>query len=119
MNKIELVQGDFSPIFKFQRKDSEGNVITTLPKKMWITFKLSCSCKDALFQKKLEDNSITYSEEDNYYRFQLTSDDTCELRDGVYGFDIAIINENGEKKTLLNDGELILEHHYTKKCNEV
>lgn len=119
MNKIELVQGDTSPIYKFQRQDENNNVIKTLPNKMWITFKSSCSCDTALFQKKLEDNSITYSEEDNYYRFQLTSDDTCKLRDGVYGFDIAIINEAGEKKTLLNDGELVIVHHYTKKCNEV
>ena len=33
--------------------------------------------------------------------------------------DIAIINEDGEKKTLFNDGELEVVKHYTKKCNEV
>lgn len=119
MKRIELIQGDTSPIYKFQRKDSNGNVITTLPQKMWITFKSDCSCKDCLFQKKLEDNSITYSNEDNYYRFKLKSDDTCKLNYGTYGFDIAILNENNEKKTLLNDGELVIVKHYTKKCNEV
>lgn len=115
-NKIEIVQGDTSPVFKFQRKYDDGAVITTQPQKMWITFKKSCSCDESLFQKTLEDG-ITF--EDNYYKFQLNSHDTCHLAYGTYGFDIAIINEAGEKKTLLNNGELEIVKHYTKKCNEV
>lgn len=115
-NKIEIVQGDTSPIYKFQRKYDDGTVITTQPNKMWITFKRSCSCDECLFQKTLEDG-ITF--EDGYYKFQLVSDDTCHLAYGTYGFDIAIINEAGEKKTLLNNGELEIVKHYTKKCNEV
>lgn len=116
MNKIELIQGDTSPVYKFQRKNEDGTVITTQPKKMWITFKRSCSCDDALFQKTLEDG-IKF--EDNYYKFQFLPEDTCQLQYATYGFDIAIINEAGEKKTLLNDGELEIVRHYTKKCNEV
>lgn len=116
MNKIEIVQGDTSPIYKFQRKSLDNIVITTKPKKMWITFKRSCSCEECLFQKTLE-KGITF--ENNYYKFQLLSDDTCDLKYGTYGFDIAIINENGEKKTLLNNGVLEVVKHYTKKCNEV
>lgn len=116
MNKIELVQGDTSPIYKFQRKYKDGTVITTQPKKMWITFKRSFRCDESLFQKTLE-NGIKL--EDGYYKFQLLSEDTCDLNYGTYGFDIAIINENDEKKTLLNDGELEIVKHYTKKCNEV
>ena len=115
-NKIEIVQGDTSPIYKFQRKYEDGSVITTLPQKMWITFKRSCSCDGALFQKTLEDGIIF---EDNYYKFQLLPNDTCHQPYGSYGFDIAIINEKGEKKTLLNNGELEIVKHYTKKCNEV
>lgn len=119
MGKIVLVQGDTSEIYKFQRKYGDGRVITTLPKKMWITFKKSCSCDEALFQKTLENGGIKYDETDNYYRFLLESDDTCKLAYGTYGFDIAILNEIGEKKTLLKDGELEIVKHYTKKCNEV
>lgn len=115
-NKIELVQGDTSPVYKFQRKNDDGTIITTLPQKMWITFKRSCSCEDALFQKTLEDG-ITFDGE--FYKFQLKPEDTCHLPYGTYGFDIAIINEAGEKKTLLNNGELEIVKHYTKKCNEV
>ena len=115
-NKIELVQGDTSPIYKFQRKNEDGTIITTLPKKMWITFKRSCSCDDCLFQKTLDDG-ITFDGE--YYKFKIMPDETHELSYGAYGFDIAIINEAGEKRTLLNDGELEIVKHYTKKCNEV
>jgi hypothetical protein len=116
---IELVQGDVSKVFKFQRKLEDGEVITTIPQKMWITFKRSCSCESCLFQKKLEDETIKYSSEDNYYRFQILSEDTCDLSYGKYGFDIAIIDEAGNKRTLLNDGVLEIVKHYTKKCNEV
>jgi len=115
-NKIEIVQGDTSPIYKFQRKYDDGTVITTQPKKMWITFKKSCSCDECLFQKTLE-NGITFDGE--YYKFQIMPDDTCHLAYGTYGFDIAILNEKDEKKTLLNNGELEIVKHYTKKCNEV
>ncbi len=118
MNEIELVQGDTSSVFKFQRKDADGNVITTLPKKMWITFKLHPSSEKTLFQKTL-DNGIEYSEEDNYYRFQIKSEDTLNAPYGVYGFDIAILNEAGDKKTLFNNGVLKIVEHYTHKENEV
>lgn len=118
MHKICLVQGDTSPVFKFQRKDAENNVIKTLPSKMWITFKIDSQRKKALFQKTL-DNGIEYSETDNYYRFQILPDDTAELCYGKYGFDIAILNENGEKRTLLNKGVLTILEHYTKQHNEV
>lgn len=116
--KIELVQGDTSCIYKFQRKGKDETVITTKPKKMWITFKDTCICDDSIFQKTLE-NGITYNEEDNYYRFQILPEDTYNLPYGTYGFDIAIINEDGEKKTLLKKGTLEIVEHYTHKCNEV
>ena len=118
MNEIELVQGDASSIFKFQRKDAEGNVINTLPQKMWITFKLHPGSEKSLFQKTLE-SGIKYSEEDNYYRFQIMSEDTKDAPYGVYGFDIAILNEVGEKKTLFNNGVLKIVEHYTHKQDEV
>lgn len=118
MYEIKIVQGDSSPVFKFQRKDASDNVITTLPKKMWVTFKTDTNTENALFQKSLG-NGIEYSEADNYYRFSLQPDDTANICCGNYGFDIAIIDENGNKITLLNDGVLKIVSHYTRKCNEV
>ena len=117
IKEIELIQGDTSPVYKFQRTNQDG-VIKSKAKKMWITFKGEYSCKDALFQKTLE-NGIEYNESDNYYRFKILSKDTCDLPYGKYGFDIAIINENDEKKTLLSNGVLNIVEHYTHKCNEV
>lgn len=114
---IELIRGDTSDIYKFQRINADG-VIETKATKMWITFKRTTECKDALFQKTLE-NGISFSEEDYYYRFKLASDDTCNLEYGNYGFDIKIINESGETKTLLNHGVLRLVTNYTHKENEV
>lgn len=115
--EIELVQGDVSKIYKFQRKDKSG-VITTRPQKMWITIKQNSSCDECLFQKTL-DNGIEFDAETNYYKFQFLSDDTCNLPYGEYGFDIAILNEKGQKKTLLKDGVLKIVKHYTHKSNEV
>ena len=116
--RIEIVQGDTSKVYKFQRKNIDEEVITLKPQKMWVTFKKTCNCKECLFQKTLE-NGITYNEEDNYYRFQILSEDTADLPYGTYGFDIAILNELGEKKTLLSDGVLVITEHYTKKADEV
>lgn len=116
--EINLVQGDTSKIYKFQRKKIDSGLIKTLPQKMWITFKRNSNEEKAIFQKTLE-NGITYNEEDNYYRFQILSNETAKLPIGTYGFDIAILNEEGEKKTLLQNGVLNLLDHYTKKNNEV
>lgn len=118
MEKIELIRGDTSDVYKFQRIDSKGNAITTKPQKMWITFKERAESKVVSFQKTL-DNGISFSEEDYYYRFKIESKDTSELACGKYGFDIAIINETGEKKTLLNNGILELIEHYTHIEDEV
>lgn len=118
MYEIELIHGDTSPVFKFQRKNNTGEVITTLPQKMWITFKKDSKSEKALIQKTLADG-ITYSDVDNYYRFRLLPEDTVDLCYGTYGFDVAIINESGEKLTLLNNGVLKLVDHYTTKNNEV
>lgn len=114
---IEIIRGDTSPIYKFQRKNESG-VISTKPKKMWITFKKDCCDSECVFQKTLGDG-ITFSEADKCYRFRITPEDTCQLRYGTYGFDIAIIDESGEKRTLLNNGRLEIVEHYTHKCNEV
>ena len=116
--KINVVKGDVSDTYRFKRTYDDGTVIKTSPEKMWITFKKGTWCDEALFQKTLE-KGIKYSEEDNYYRFRLESEDTCDLDYGTYYFDIAIINELGEKKTLKNDCELEIGKHCTEKNNEV
>ena len=85
---------------------------------MWLTVKNDHKNDKALFQKSL-DAGITYDESDYFYRFSIQPNDTANLCYGTYGFDIAILDENGNKITLLNDGVLEILPHYTKKCNEV
>lgn len=116
--KIELIQGDASVIYKFQRRNIEGQAIETKCEKMWFTVKKSPIDDEPVIQKTL-DNGITFNEEDFYYRFQIAGSDTEKLPIREYGFDIAIINEAGEKKTILNNGKLNIVDHYTKKENEV
>ena len=117
--RINVVKGDVSDVYRFKRTLSDDVVIKTLPQKMWITFKDNTWQKKELFQKTLENGEIEYSEEDNYYRFRIKSEDTNNLDYGTYCFDIAIRNEEGEKKTLLKNGELEVEEHCTDKENEV
>lgn len=115
---IELVQGDVSKVYKFCRRNADGEIIQTVPQKMWLTCKDSYSSKEVVFQKTLE-KGIDFSEEDHYYRFQIESEESENLECKDYGFEIAILNEIGEKKTLLEDGRLKIRNHYTKKENEV
>ncbi len=116
---IELTRGDTSEVYMFKRTDENDKVITTKAKKVWVTFKTSNECDKALFQKTLENGGVTFSEEDYYYRFRLEAEDTCHLMCGDYVFDIAIINELGEKKTLKKDCVLTLTGNCTHKKNEV
>ena len=117
--KIKLVQGDTSKVYKFQRTYEDGTPIKTLPKKMWLTVKENCYTDDCVLQKTLENGGIKFNEDDKYYRFRFESDETCDLPYGTYGFDIAILNENDEKITLYENGELKISEHFTKKVNEV
>lgn len=116
--KIELIQGDASVIYKFQRKNLEGQAIETKCEKMWFTVKKSTIDDEPVIQKTLDDG-ITFDSNDFFYRFQIDEEDSEKLQIREYGFDIAIINEAGEKKTILNNGILKILDHYTKKENEV
>ena len=51
---MQIIRGD-NDIFKFQRKDQDGNVITQKPDKMYLTVKESIYQEKALIQKTLED----------------------------------------------------------------
>lgn len=119
MVMIELVKGDDSEDYSFQRKNANDEIIKTLPQKMWITFKQDTDDDaEVLIQKTLEDG-ITFNEETSTYSFYITSEESYSLDYGFYGFDIAIRNERGRKRTLKNDGVLRITDHYTDKENEV
>lgn len=115
---MEITRGDNKP-FKFKRtRKSDKSVITELPKKMYITFKENSKTKVALFQKKLSDKSIIYSEEDNYYRFEILPEDTENLEYTTCYFDIEIITKDDKTRTI-SKGYLEITEEYTHKENEV
>ena len=115
---MEITRGDYKP-FKFKRtRKSDGSVITDLPKEIYATFKINSHIEESLFQKKLSDNSITYSKEDNYYRFALLPEDTNNLSYDTYYFDIEVLIEDNKPRTILKD-VLEVTEEYTHKVNEV
>lgn len=114
---IEIIQGDASPIFKFQRKNLNGEVIKTKAKNAYFTVKDNFYSKELVFQKRLDDKTITFDEKDSFYKFQIQSEDTEKLPYKKLMFDIAIKNERGEKKTL-KKGVLKILEHTTFKENE-
>ncbi len=115
---MEITRGDNKP-FKFKRtRKSDKSVITELPKEMYITFKRNAGTNVALFQKRLNDESIKYSDEDNYYRFEILPEDTENLGYTTCYFDIEIITKDNKTRTI-HKGELEITREYTHKENEV
>lgn len=119
---ITIIRGDTSPVYKFCLKyktgEKKGEVITEPVKEVYFTVKRDCCDSDVVIQKKLSDGSITFNSDDCYYRFQISSDDTCSLKYGEYGFDIAIKDNENNKYTPLNAGKLVIQKHFTHKQNE-
>ena len=88
---IKLVRGD-TLAFKFQRKDAEGQVITTQSEKMWFTVKLDTYSKDKIIQKTL-DSGIMYDDTDNSYHIIIQHNDTKDLFYMDYVYDIQVEND--------------------------
>ena len=115
---MEITRGDYKS-FKFKRtRKKDKSVIADRPSEMYITFKIDAHEEEALFQKRLGDGSITYSEEDNYYRFAIIPDDTDDLEYGTYFYDVEVIASGNKPRTILK-GVLDVTEEYTHKANEV
>lgn len=106
---MKLIRGDTFR-FKFQRKDLDGNVITTAPTQMWFTVKRDYETKTNLIQKTLN-NGITLDSA-GYYHIVINHEDTCDLYYGSYVCDIQI--QNGDDiVTLFKDTITIEEEEVT------
>lgn len=90
---MEFFKGD-SYSFKFQRKQN-GEVIKSLPQKMYFTVKDSLYGGNKIFQKTLE-NGITKSDDD-YYHILINPEDTDEMSYKDYFYDIEVITRNYKK----------------------
>lgn len=90
---MEFTRGDTYK-FKFQRLDKDNQPIMTKADKMWFTVKDNYYTNNILFQKTLENNTITFTD-DGYYHITINPEDTNNLEFRDYYFDIQReINEN-------------------------
>lgn len=112
---MQMVRGDTHK-FKFIRKTKSGEKIMLKPEKVYVTFKYNEE-REALFQKTL-DNGIIFNETTGYYHVEIKPEDTNELPFGTLVYDIEIINNADEVKTL-KVGTLELKKEVTFKNNEV
>lgn len=112
---MKMIRGDTFE-FRFQRQTSDKQIITNKPDKMFFTLKTNTYTNNFLFQKSLQDNTISYDEDTHYYNITIDPEDTNGLRYGKYYYDIEIINK-GKVKTIAK-GILEIEDEVTFASNE-
>lgn len=103
--------------FKFQRKNINDEIITSIPTNVYFTVKDNVNNDNFIIQKTLDNGSITFSKDDNYYHFIIEPNDTNNLNYGCYVYDIEII-QNDYVKTV-KKGYLELTNEVTFQSNEV
>lgn len=111
---MQITRGDYD-IIPFVRKDSNGNIITDIPEKVYFTVKKDANDKDALLQKRLNDG-ITIDDDFNY-NIEFKPDDTNNLQFGTYVYDICI--KNGDRPSTIHKGYFEVTYEVTHKDNEV
>lgn len=111
--EIEMPRGDLRNV-SFSIKNN-GVLVDVVFDEIYVTFKKNEYSKDALFQKKLTDGTITKGN-DNIYYFTINPEDTDDLTYGNYLFDIEIVKIGTIKKTIV--GTLILTKEATFATNE-
>ena len=83
---------------------------------IFFTVKKLPTDKQALFQKRLSDDTIYETDTPGTFGFVIEPEDTDNLPYGTYGFDLEFLREGTLKKT--KTGKLILTEEYTHHNNE-
>lgn len=91
-SKVSLIRGE-TKVWKFQRKDGSGTVITTAPDEVYCTIKANYDDDDYLIQKTYGDGDITYS--DGWWFITLSAAETLALNPGKYVIDVKVITDSG------------------------
>lgn len=110
---INIIRGDTAK-FKFQRRDKNNEIITTLPEKLYFTVKVDYSTEKYVLQKSLG-NGIEV-DEDNWYHVTVQPEDTANLPYHQYVYDIEVVTEEYTKTVA--KGYLLLSEEVTFKGNE-
>ena len=97
---IEITRGD-TKSFKFQRKNTDGEVIKAKADEVTFSVKENYYTKVAPITKKLSRGEIQFDDE-AFYHFKIEHDDTKDMPYGSYVFDIEV-KYNDEVKTPLID----------------
>ena len=108
---LKVIRGDTNN-FKFSRKDSEGNVITTKASKIFFTVKSSCNTSSIKFQKTIDDMEF----DEGVYTFVIDGSDTDSLPYGTYKYDLEVVED--DYKQTISIGDFIVEEEVTFTANE-
>ena len=110
---MKITRGDTAG-YNFQRKDAEGNVITTTPDALYFTVKAKWTDEKALIQKTINDMT---KDEDGTWHFVIQSDETDGLPYGNYVYDIEVIDDDAVQT--ISKGMLTITEEATWQVNEV
>lgn len=110
---MEITRGDYD-VFKFKRT-MNGEVIETMPDKVYFTVKRSEYEDDFLFQKRLNEGIVI--DKDFIYNVEITPEDTNDLDFGDYIYDIEIVA--GDKPKTIDKGVFKITYEVTTAKNEV
>ena len=110
---ISMTRGDTAK-FKFQRKDNNGDIITTRPDEIFFTVKSNPKNLEFVFQKTKDDMVFDL---DGTIHFTITPDDTNQLDwKRSYYYDIEVIVSG--VKTTISYGSFVLRPEVTWVENE-
>lgn len=110
---MKITRGDTAG-YNFQRKDAEGNVITTTPDALYFTVKAKWTDEKALIQKTINDMT---KDEDGTWHFVIQSGETDGLPYGNYVYDIEVIDDDAVQT--ISKGMLTITEEATWQVNEV
>lgn len=111
---IELTRGD-TCCLKFARLNNRNEIIKEKADEVYFTVKPFIGAKKYDFQKRLSDNTITFTD-DGYYHFTIESNDTDNLPIGDYYFDIEV--KIGNYVKTISKGKLNLTYEITERGDE-
>lgn len=89
-SKVSLIRGE-TKVWKFQRKDGSGQIITTMPDEVYCTIKANYDDDDYIIQKTYTGGGITYSYE--WWYVTIPASETLSLNPGNYVIDIKVVND--------------------------
>lgn len=114
---MKITRGDTEK-FKFQRKDQDDTAITRKADEMYFTLKANETMEDFIFQKRLSDGTITFTD-DGYYHFTILPEDTNNLDYDLYYFDIEVKTVEDNYVRTLKKGTIQITGEVTFASNEV